>query len=84
MNSTALATSTVTPFDRPAPTPVLTPEQTARYLTVSILSTLARWRIAGAGGRKRLSASRRRRSAIAKSDLDKFLEARVRTSTSQS
>jgi hypothetical protein len=82
MNSTALATSTVTPFDRPAPTPVLTPEQTARYLTVSI-STLARWRIAGAGGPAFIRLSPQK-IGYRQSDLDKFLEARVRTSTSQS
>ena len=80
MNSTALATSTIDQY-RPAPTPVLTPEQTARYLTVSI-STLARWRIAGTGGPSFIRLSRQK-VGYRQTDLDKFLEARVRTSTSQ-
>ena len=60
---------------------LLTPIQTAEYLTLSI-STLARMRIAGNGPTFiRLSPQK---IGYRQSDLDKFLEARVRTSTSQS
>lgn len=59
---------------------VRTPEQAALYLTLSI-STLARMRIAGNGPVFiRLSPQK---IGYRQSDLDKFLEARVRTSTSQ-
>lgn len=59
---------------------VLTPAQTADYLTLSI-STLARMRIAGNGPTFiRLSPQK---IGYRQTDLDSFLEARVRTSTSQ-
>lgn len=78
MNSTAFAT--VSSSSQPS-TPLLTPEQTARYLTLS-MSTLARMRIAGNGPTFiRLSPQK---IGYRQLDLDEFLETRVRTSTSQS
>jgi predicted DNA-binding transcriptional regulator AlpA len=67
-------------FQLSASRKLLTPAQTAEYLTLSI-STLARMRISGNGPNFiRLS---RQKVGYRQSDLDKFLEARVRTSTSQ-
>ena len=60
---------------------LLTPSQTAKYLTLSI-STLARMRIAGNGPTFiHLSPQK---IGYRQTDLDRFLEDRVRTSTSQS
>jgi hypothetical protein len=81
--NTATALVTSEPSFRPAAASirVLTPAQTAEYLTLSI-STLARMRIAGNGPTFiRLSPQK---IGYRQNDLDQFLEARVRTSTSQS
>lgn len=79
--NTATALAEHTPvIDRSSPC-VMTPIQAAEYLTLSI-STLARMRIAGNGPTFiRLSPQK---IGYRQTDLDKFLEARVRTSTSQS
>lgn len=82
MTSTALSPSMADNLDQPKrdSTWVRTPEQAARYLTLSV-STLARMRIAGNGPVFiRLSPQK---IGYRQSDLDKFLEDRVRTSTSQ-
>ena len=79
MNSTALAriTEAAAPL---ALTALLSPEQAARYLLLSI-STLARMRIAGNGPIfVRVSPQRVGYRVI---DLDKYLDGRTRTSTSQ-
>ena len=81
MNSTALASVASEPID-PAKTAnaLLFPEQAAKYLLLSI-STLARMRIAGNGPTfVRVSPQR---VAYRVSDLDKYLDGRTRTSTSQ-
>ena len=79
MDSTALARVT----DANAPivlNALLPPEQAANYLLLSI-STLARMRIAGNGPTfVRVSAQR---VGYRTSDLDKYLDGRTRTSTSQ-
>lgn len=82
MNSTALATVLEASADKPvqAVATLLSPEQAANYLLLSI-STLARMRIAGNGPTFiRLS---KQRVGYRVSDLDKFLDGRTRTSTSQ-
>lgn len=82
MNSTALATVLEAPADKPvqAVATLLSPEQAANYLLLSI-STLARMRIAGNGPTFiRLS---KQRVGYRVSDLNKFLDGRTRTSTSQ-
>ena len=73
--------------DRPVPagddtpiTLVLTPEQTARELQLS-LSTLARMRVHG-NGPPYVQLSRQK-VGYRRSDLENFLESRVRISTSQ-
>lgn len=58
----------------------LTPEDAAKYLTVS-LSSLAKWRMSGAGPRYVKVGGRRVAYAI--SDLDAYAASRVATSTSQ-
>ena len=82
MNSTALATVMAAPVAQPAraANTLLSPEQAANYLLLSI-STLARMRIAGNGPTfVRVSPQR---VGYRVSDLDKYLDGRTRTSTSQ-
>lgn len=79
--NTATALAGHTPVIDRSSLRVMTPIQAAEYLTLSI-STLARMRIAGNGPTFiRLSPQK---IGYRQNDLDKFLEARVRTSTSQS
>jgi hypothetical protein len=79
--NTATALAEQAPVLDRVPLRVMTPIQAAEYLTLSI-STLARMRIAGNGPTFiRLSPQK---IGYRQTDLDKFLEARVRTSTSQS
>ena len=68
-------------YDRKHEAALLSPEQAADYLLLSI-STLARWRIAGKGGPVFVRVSPQR-IGYRRADLDKFIEERVRTSTSQ-
>ncbi len=80
MNTATALAEQVPVLDR-ASLRVMTPIQASEYLTLSI-STLARMRIAGNGPTFiRLSPQK---IGYRQTDLDKFLEARVRTSTSQS
>ena len=80
MNSTALASVLGPPIQQPVTNSLLSPEQAARYLLLSI-STLARMRIAGNGPTfVRVSPQR---VGYRTSDLDKYLDGRTRTSTSQ-
>lgn len=79
--NTATAPAEHTPVIDRSSLRVMTPIQAAEYLTLSI-STLARMRISGNGPTFiRLSPQK---IGYRQTDLDKFLEARVRTSTSQS
>lgn len=78
---TASASSLATQPVALPPGALLSPEQAARYLLLSV-STLARMRIAGNGPQfVRVSPQR---VGYRVSDLDKYLEGRTRTSTAQS
>lgn len=82
MNATALAAVMAEPAEQPvrAVGSLLSPEQAANYLLLSI-STLARMRIAGNGPTfVRVSPQR---VGYRVGDLDKYLDGRTRTSTSQ-
>lgn len=82
MTSTALATDMAEPAEQSARsvTSLLPPDRAAKYLLLST-STLARMRIAGNGPAfVRLS---KQRVGYRISDLDKYLDGRTRTSTSQ-
>jgi hypothetical protein len=81
MNSTALAGISADPGGPvPSVSALLFPDQAARYLLLSV-STLARMRISG-NGPKFLRVSPQR-VAYRISDLDRYLDGRTRTSTSQ-
>ena len=80
MNSPALARVTVDPDVPVRVGSLLSPQQASNYLLLSI-STLARMRIAGNGPVfVRVSPQR---VGYRISDLDKYLDGRTRTSTSQ-